>query len=66
MGTVLAVLCLAAAGCNNTQTSQQALDSQLQSLNIQKEALGNFRGQSHDRQSAPERSAGTGADRHVV
>ena len=43
-GAALAVLCLAAAGCNKTQTSQQALDSQLKALNIQKEPLGKFAG----------------------
>jgi hypothetical protein len=43
-GTALAVLCLAAAGCNKTQTSQQALDAQLQTLHIQKEPLGPFAG----------------------
>jgi hypothetical protein len=44
MGTALAVLCLAAAGCNKTQTPQQALDSQLQTLHVQKEPLGQFAG----------------------
>jgi hypothetical protein len=39
MGTALAVLCLTAAGCNKTQSTQQALDSQLQALHVQKEPL---------------------------
>jgi len=43
-GLALAILCLGTAGCNNTQTSQQALDSQLKALNTQKEALGKFAG----------------------
>jgi hypothetical protein len=43
-GAVLALVCLAAAGCNKTQSPQQALDSQMQTLHIQKEPLGQFAG----------------------
>jgi hypothetical protein len=42
--TALAVLCLAAPGCNKTQTPQQALDAQLDNLHVKKEPLGPFAG----------------------
>jgi hypothetical protein len=44
IGAALAVLCLAMAGCSKTQNPQQALDSQIESLHLQKEPLGQFAG----------------------
>jgi hypothetical protein len=42
--TALAVLSLLPAGCNNTESSQAALDAQLKALNAQRATLGKFAG----------------------
>jgi hypothetical protein len=60
MGSALAVLCLAAAGCNKTQTTQEALDSQLQTLHLQKEPLAPFGGKVTIDNQAPNVPRGQG------